>query len=429
LNPGELPQFTDHWYVTVNDCDVVLRVLPDMSLGETETGEISLDVDDALLSLNIDGDGLLEVSALNGELDSADEEFCGKQHLALDSAALIKLPNNTLRVDKDILGGGEIDASLLSCAVWRTAGRIDTTQSLPDLDLNDALESSLSSVPEPGAPEHSMAELTESELIVPVLVDPVVPLPERDDPQSVPVIRELPTQQKPTQQKPTQQTPTQQKLPGKPPDRPQRRNNVAVALSAGLVGVFIWLVYPELRSYITPEQPALGGIVNRPTTDRAAVEQTPRVVLPDRAPIVDKGKAAAAPIAAPALVEAKPVPPNLPTLEVAVTDQAAQAVEEVAVEEVAVEEVAAIAVQEELVVAAVEQVQVQVTEPELPAADAPAPEVTAVAAAAVAGAEVAAAEVEVAAEVPEVAEVAEVAEVPEVAEGCTNGTCWLPNWR
>ena len=56
MNSGELSQFTNHWYVTAGDGDVVVRVFPGMWLGETETGELSVDGNDALLSLSIGSD-------------------------------------------------------------------------------------------------------------------------------------------------------------------------------------------------------------------------------------------------------------------------------------------------------------------------------------------------------------------------------------
>ena len=379
LNSGELPQFTDLWYVTANDCEVVLRVFPDMSLGETDNGEISLDDSDALLSLNINSDGLLEVCVLSGELESEDGAFHGNRRLAFESAGLIKLPNNTLRLDKDILGGGEVDESLLPCAIWRRTGgatytpaldSVDTSQPTPALDL-PALEANLSSLPEPSA-----AALNDSEF-------------------SVSAIKEQATQQK-------------LPLSGKAPSSHKRRQNFFAAASAAVVLVCIWLVYPGVRSDVTAPQsaPVAEGIVSRQSEDQAVIEQAPTVELPSHDQIGDQSKIAAAPIAlpaiatsqttveiaaplnelmvddlisGPALVEAKPLPQNLPTpdiaerealrnrvatsentgsqpinpspqnsREVAVADQAV----EVAVQEAAVQEVA---VQEETVAAAVEQ--------------------------------------------------------------------------
>ena len=361
MNPGNLSQITEHWYVTANDCDVVLRVLPDMSLGESETGEISLDDDGALLSLSIDGDGSLEVFVLSGELESEDGEFAGKRLLAFDSAALIKLPNNTLRLDRDILGGGESDASLLPCVIWRTAGgeayapavgSVDTTEAPPALDLY-ALESSSPSVPEPSAPEPSVPILTDpvfsapepsvpkpsvpkpsvpkpsvpvltasalsaAEPSVPVLTEPKITLPEitvaelgvpaRDEPNSVPVIKERPTPQK---------------LPGKTPGNHKNRKNFFPLASAGLVCLFVWLVYPVILNDLTPEQPVpvADGIVNRQTADQLAdqlaIEQVPTVALPSELQIGDKNANAAAPVATPATAASKTtaaivIPPKEP---------------------------------------------------------------------------------------------------------------------
>ena len=128
MNSGELSQFTNHWYVTAGDGAAVVRVFPGMSLGETENGELSLDGGDALLSLSINSDESLVVFVVNGgELESEDGEFCGKRHLAFESAGLIRLPNNVLRFDKDILSEAVTDESVLPSAVWRMAGAENRT--------------------------------------------------------------------------------------------------------------------------------------------------------------------------------------------------------------------------------------------------------------------------------------------------------------
>ena len=137
MNSGELSQFTNHWYVTAGDGDVVVRVFPGMWLGETETGELSLDGSDALLSLSIGIDESLVVFAVNGgELDDEDGEFCGRRHLAFDSAALIRLPNNNVRLDKDILSEAGTNAPLLPCAVWRAAGAGNQPAATDSVDLS-----------------------------------------------------------------------------------------------------------------------------------------------------------------------------------------------------------------------------------------------------------------------------------------------------
>gem|GEM_PF-3600967 len=136
MNSGELSQFTDHWYVTAGDGDAVVRVFPGMSLGETETGELSLDGGDALLSLSIGSDESLVVFVVNGgELESEDGEFSGKRHFAFDSTALISLPNNVLRFDKGILNEAGTEAPSIPRVVWRTAGAENQALSPNSLSL------------------------------------------------------------------------------------------------------------------------------------------------------------------------------------------------------------------------------------------------------------------------------------------------------
>jgi len=119
--------------VTAGDGGVVVRVFPGMSLGETETGELSLEGGDALLSLSIGSDESLVVFVVNGgELESEDGELGARRHLAFDSAAEILLPNNILRFDQDMLSQTGKDAPSLPRAVWRKA----STEDLPPVPSN-----------------------------------------------------------------------------------------------------------------------------------------------------------------------------------------------------------------------------------------------------------------------------------------------------
>ena len=160
--------------MTAGDGGVVVRVFPGMSLGETETGELSLEGGDALLSLSIGSDESLVVFVVNGgELESEDGELGARRHLAFDSAAEILLPNNILRFDQDMLSQTGKDAPSLPRAVWRKASTEDLTPAtssigpaqlpplLSELDepelnapiSNGSISSTpISSSPKPGAP-------------------------------------------------------------------------------------------------------------------------------------------------------------------------------------------------------------------------------------------------------------------------------------
>jgi len=170
LNSGELSQFTDHWYVTAGDGDVVVRVFPGLSIGETETGELSLEGGDALLSLSIGSDESLVVFVVNGgELDSEDGEFSGKRHLAIDSAAQIVLPNNILRFDKDMLSQAGNMATLLPRVVWRSADPENQTSPAGDIDTAQLPDESESEVPEIIVPE---ASALEADAFEPIALEP-----------------------------------------------------------------------------------------------------------------------------------------------------------------------------------------------------------------------------------------------------------------
>lgn len=135
LNSGNISQSTNHWYVTASDGDVVARVFPGMSFGETETGELSLDGSDAMLSLSIGRDELLVLFALDGgELESGDGESRGRRHLAFDCAGQIELPNNVLRVDKGIRCEATINAPTTLHAVWRPVAPENQTSPTGNID-------------------------------------------------------------------------------------------------------------------------------------------------------------------------------------------------------------------------------------------------------------------------------------------------------
>ncbi len=280
MNSGELSQLTNHWYVTAGNGDAVVRVFPGMSLGETDTGELSLDGDDAMLSLSIDSNDSLVVNVVSGgELEAEDGEFCEKHHLALDSPGLIRLPNNILRFDRGILNEARTDAPSLPCAVWRTAEAENRTPETSSIDTAQLPLAAEIIVPETNAPESSA--------------------PGPDEPQSIssttepPILREVPTK-----------TASSHK---------QSMSSFAAAALVGLVCVGIWLVYSGIPSSITLDQQApvarqieaVEG--SRPpavqTTVQTTVEEAPTVVPPDRDQIFTKSKSTPAPelIATPAI--------------------------------------------------------------------------------------------------------------------------------
>ena len=253
LNSGELSQFTNHWYVTAGDGDVVVRVFPGMWLGETENGELSLDGSDAQLSLSIGSDELLAVFAVNGgELDSEAGEFCGRRHLAFDSAATIRLPNNILRFDKDILGEAGNDPALLQCAVWRS---VDTENRTPATGSSDTAQ------PPPTFEPSAL---------------------ERDEHQSTSATTEQPIPQ-----------PIPQKVPGKTPGSHKKRQRAIVATaSAVLVCAFIGIVYSGIRTVVTPEKVAMVEASHQ-TVAQASTEAAP--ALPVREKVLATSKSAPAP--------------------------------------------------------------------------------------------------------------------------------------
>jgi len=249
LNSGELSQFTNHWYVTADDGDGVVRVFPGMTLGETETGELSFDGGDALLSLSIGRDELLVFVLDGGELDSEDEEFSGRRHLAFDTVGQIKLPNNTFRFDKDILNEAGTDAPLLPRAVWRGVRPENPTRAPGSIDTSQ----------QPSAAE-------------------------RDGRQSLAV---------------TTRRPNALNVPINTPGSHKKRQRVILgAASAALVCVVMGLVYMFTPTAVTPEQPAAvaqqgaGVETSRQTTVQAANEKAPTVVRPGREQILAGNKSA-----------------------------------------------------------------------------------------------------------------------------------------
>lgn len=287
MNSGELSQFTNHWYLSVGDGDAVVRVFPGMSLGETETGELTLDGSNAMLSLSIGSDELLVVFVLNGgELESEDGDFCGRRHLAFDSAAQIRLPNNVLRFDKDTLIDAGADAPLLTRAVWRMAGSEDQAPAAGSIDTAPSNPATEIVVAEPSPPEPSAPEL--------------------DELQSTSV---------------TEMPPILAKVPGQTPGTQQKRQRAIAATAwAGLVGVLIGLGYVGVRTVVTPEQPAPDArqvaVVDdsRESTVVAAGEETlpeegyledayleevPVLALQDREEFVDESASTPPPVASP----------------------------------------------------------------------------------------------------------------------------------
>ena len=300
MNSGELSQFTNHWYVTAGDGDVVVRVFPGMWLGETETGELSVDGNDALLSLSIGSDESLVVFALNGGvLDAEDGEFSGRRHLAFDSAAQIRLPNNNLRLDKDILSEGRTDAQLLPQAVWRAASAdddnqtpatdsVDTAQppSLSELATSNLSTSNLSTS-EPDTPEPSEAETSATE---------------PNEPQSIAVATEQPIPQ-------TVRDTT-------PNSHIIRRRPIAAAASAAFVFVLIGLVYAKLQAPVTPDTPA--QVTRQIPTETETETEAPTVALPDLDQIADRSESAPDSLATsvtPAIAKPVITPPITPQIE------------------------------------------------------------------------------------------------------------------
>ena len=307
--------------MTAGDGDVVVRVFPGMWLGETETGELSLDGSDALLSLSIGIDESLVVFAVNGgELDDEDGEFCGRRHLAFDSAALIRLPNNNVRLDKDMLSEAGTNAPLLPCAVWRAAG----TENQPAAtDSVDTPQPPLLS--EPNKSEHNRPE---DIAVEPIAAEPIaaeLSRAEPDEEQSIAVPMDQPIPQQ---------------VHDETPNREQKRPTAIVAsASAALACVLIGLGYVSMREPATPEQlaPVTPEVVAE-VEAAATVEEAP-ITEPapiDRPDIIADVITADDLTSAPAVVDEEPFTQNLPTLEIA--DPAVALVEAAQIEEARIEE-------------------------------------------------------------------------------------------
>ena len=354
MNSGELSQFTKHWYLTAGDGDMVVRVFPGMSLGETETGELSLDGGDAMLSLSIGSDESLVVFVIGGgELETEDGESGGKRHLAFESAGEIRLPNNIVRFDKDMLSRAGTGAPLVPSAVWRTVGADKHTPAAdnieeaplsaapelngldldgfdlsgPDLDELDLEQLDLEELDRDAldldVPELNEPELNVPEFNVPELNVPELDVPALDAPKSRALEPNAPERDKPHSKPNITKRLSPQKVPSKPPVTPkQRKSSIIAPASAALVCILIGLGYVGTRTDISPAQPAPVERqtevveVSRQTAvkmdaERAATEDAPRVALPGRDQTVAKSKNAAAPIITPATaLQKKPVPEN-----------------------------------------------------------------------------------------------------------------------
>ena len=312
--------------MTAGDGDVVVRVFPGMWLGETETGELSLDGSDALLSLSIGIDESLVVFAVNGgELDDEDGEFCGRRHLAFDSAALIRLPNNNVRLDKDILSEAGTNAPLLPCAVWRAAGAGNQPAATDSVDTPQPPLLS-----EPNTSEHNRPE---DIAVEPIAAEPIAAEPiaaelsraEPDEEQSIAVPMDQPIPQQ---------------VHDETPNRGQKRPTAIVAsASAALACVLIGLGYVSMREPATPEQlaPVTPEVVAE-VEAAATVEEAP-ITEPapiDRPDIIADVITADDLTSAPAVVDEEPFTQNLPTLEIA--DPAVALVEAAQIEEARIEE-------------------------------------------------------------------------------------------
>ena len=307
--------------MTAGDGDVVVRVFPGMWLGETETGELSLDGSDALLSLSIGIDESLVVFAVNGgELDDEDGEFCGRRHLAFDSAALIRLPNNNVRLDKDILSEAGTNAPLLPCAVWRAAGAGNQPAATDSVDTPQPPLLS-----EPNTSEHNRPE---DIAVEPIAAEPIaaeLSRAEPDEEQSIAVPMDQPIPQQ---------------VHDETPNRGQKRPTAIVAsASAALACVLIGLGYVSMREPATPEQlaPVTPEVVAE-VEAAATVEEAP-ITEPapiDRPDIIADVITADDLTSAPAVVDEEPFTQNLPTLEIA--DPAVALVEAAQIEEARIEE-------------------------------------------------------------------------------------------
>ena len=307
--------------MTAGDGDVVVRVFPGMWLGETETGELSLDGSDALLSLSIGIDESLVVFAVNGgELDDEDGEFCGRRHLAFDSAALIRLPNNNVRLDKDILSEAGTNAPLLPCAVWRAAGAGNQPAATDSVDTPQPPLLS-----EPNTSEHNRPE---DIAVEPIAAEPIAAELSRAEPDEEQSIA-APMDQ-----------PIPQQAHDETPNRRQKRPTAIVAsASAALACVLIGLGYVSMREPATPEQlaPVTPEVVAE-VEAAATVEEAP-ITEPapiDRPDIIADVITADDLTSAPAVVDEEPFTQNLPTLEIA--DPAVALVEAAQIEEARIEE-------------------------------------------------------------------------------------------
>ena len=92
------------WYLIARHGDMVMRVRPRMLLGETASGELSFEASCAQLELDIDDDGGLVLSAVDGhELEWAGGTRCSRERLARHRGAEIRLAHNVLILDTDFV--------------------------------------------------------------------------------------------------------------------------------------------------------------------------------------------------------------------------------------------------------------------------------------------------------------------------------------
>ncbi len=95
---------TGQWYLIARHGDMVMRVRPRMLLGETASGELSFEASCAQLELDIDDDGGLVLSAIDGhELEWAGGARCHRERLARHRGAEIRLAHNVLILDTDFV--------------------------------------------------------------------------------------------------------------------------------------------------------------------------------------------------------------------------------------------------------------------------------------------------------------------------------------
>ncbi len=110
--PG-IAQGDGRWYLITSYGDLVVRVHPDMAVGESATGELSFDPTCAQLTLDIEDDGGLVLKAVDDhELEPTGGPRCRKAHLARHRRAEVHLPHNIIRIDTDFVNLAPTDDSV-----------------------------------------------------------------------------------------------------------------------------------------------------------------------------------------------------------------------------------------------------------------------------------------------------------------------------